>query len=171
MIKSMTAQFTEQILLHGHKRALCTDPLESYFEMSDTCPKFEVTCTALWRGYVGTWEILNDRLYLVDLDAVLMTGQIANIATIFPGFPERAFAHWYSGTLRIPMGELLRYVHGGYGSVYERDQFITIRKGMSGATSQVVNGEVSGSDASEDAYAVHAMCTFSSESKDRGSPK
>ena len=99
----MTAQFTEQILLHGHKRTLCTDPLESFFKISGTRPKFQVTCTALWRGYVGTWEILNERLYLIDLDAVLQTGQIANIATIFPGFPERAFAPWYSGKLRIPM--------------------------------------------------------------------
>ena len=38
-------------------------------------------------------------------------------------------AEWYSGVLRIPKGEVLEYVHGGYGSKFERDLFITIEKG------------------------------------------
>lgn len=164
----MTAQFTEQIILHGQKRSLCTDPLEIFFEMSGLQPEFEATSTALWRGYVGTWEVLNKRLYLVDLNGTLKSGEIANIATIFPEFPDRVFAHWYSGVLRIPMGKLLRYVHGGYGSVYERDQFITVKKGVAVATSLVVNGEVPGSDATEDAYAVHAMYTFPRKNEDEG---
>ena len=25
---------------------------------------------------------------------------------------------WYSGTIRLPQGKLLNYVHGGYGSTY-----------------------------------------------------
>lgn len=72
--------------------------------------------------------------------------------------------------LRIPMGQLLRYVHGGYGSVYERDQFITVKKGVTISTSVVVNGGVPGSDATEDAYAVHAMYTFASDSDFNGEP-
>jgi hypothetical protein len=156
----MTAQFTEQIVLNGQKRSLCTDPLESFFEMTGIHPEFDATSTALWRGYVGTWEVLNERLYLIDLNAKLKSGQKVGVRTIFPGFSERAFAHWYSGVLRIPMGKLLRYVHGGYGSVYERDQFITVKKGVAVATSLVVNGGVPGSNATEDAYAVHAMYTF-----------
>jgi hypothetical protein len=161
----MTAQFTEKIILNGQKRSLCTDPLESFFEMSGMQrPEFRETCTALWRGYVGTWEMLADRLYLVDLNGTLRGGKVAKMTLIFPDFPDRVFAHWYSGVLRIPMGKLLRYVHGGYGSVYERDQFITVKKGIAVSTSLVVNGEVPGSDATEDAYAVHAMYTSSNDS-------
>lgn len=166
----MTAQFTEQIVLNGQKRSLCTDPLESFFEMADVHPEFMATCTALWRGYVGTWEVNNERLYLVGLDGRLKSGQIARLETIFPEFPNRVFAHWFSGILRIPMGQLLRYVHGGYGSVYERDQFITVKKGVTISTSVVVNGGVPGSDATEDAYAVHAMYTFASDSDFNGEP-
>ncbi len=155
-------------MLNGQKRSLCTDPLESFFEMSGMHPEFMATCTALWRGYVGTWEITSDRLYLVGLDGRLKSGQIANLGTIFPGFPDRVFAHWFSGVLRIPMGQLMRYVHGGYGSVYERDQFITVKKGVAVKTTLVVNGEVPGSDATEDAYAVHAMYTFASNNNISG---
>ncbi len=164
----MTAQFTEKILLHGRKRSLCTEPLESFFDMSGLQPEFEATSTSLWRGYVGTWEVLNQRLYLVDLNGTLKNGQIANIATIFPEFPNRVFAHWYSGVLRVPMGKLLHYVHGGYGSVYERDQFITVKRGVTVATSLAINGEVPGSDATDDAYAVHAMYTFAKKADDEG---
>ena len=164
----MTAQFTEQIILNGQKRSLCTDPLELFFEMNGAHPEFLATTTALWRGYVGTWEMLNERLYLVNLEGRLKSGQKANLETIFPGFPDRVFAQWFSGILRIPMGQLLRYVHGGYGSVYERDQFITVRKGVTVGTSLVVNGEVPGSDATEDTYAVHAMYTFASNNDING---
>jgi hypothetical protein len=160
----MTAQFPEKIQVGGKVRSMCTDPLDMYFELAGIGSGFKPNSTALWRGYVGTWEILDARLYLIDLTGTLKSGQEARLETIFPGFPDRVFAHWYSGKLRIPMGELLRYVHGGYGSVYERDQFITVKKGVTVATCMVVNGEVPGSDTTEDAYAVHAMYTFASNS-------
>lgn len=160
----MTAQIPESLRLEGEEVSLCTEPLASYFSLADVEMMFKANSTALWRGYVGTWEILDSRLYLIDLNGILKSGQIANIATIFPGFTERVFAHWYSGVLRIPMGPLLRYVHGGYGSVYERDQFITMRKGLTTATNLVNNGEVPSSDAKNDEYTLHAMYNFASNS-------
>ena len=39
------------------------------------------------------------------------------------------FADWYSGTLRVPLGEMLAYVHGGFASTFERDMFIEIVRG------------------------------------------
>jgi hypothetical protein len=41
----------------------------------------------------------------------------------------RARADWYSGELRIPQGEMTRYVHGGYGSEYERDRLVMVEQG------------------------------------------
>lgn len=38
------------------------------------------------------------------------------------------FADWFTGTLRIPQGEMLHYVHMGYGSVYEGEMHIKIEK-------------------------------------------
>ena len=40
------------------------------------------------------------------------------------------FAEWFSGKLRIPLGETLQYVHMGYGSLYEKDLFIAVEKGI-----------------------------------------
>ena len=36
------------------------------------------------------------------------------------------FASWFTGLLRIPQGKLLKYVHGGFGSLQERDLIISI---------------------------------------------
>ncbi len=50
------------------------NPLNNYFALGGETPNFASNCTALWRGYVGTWEILNYRLYLVGLDGTLEDG-------------------------------------------------------------------------------------------------
>ena len=36
---------------------MCASPLEIYFEMAGLESPFMVQSTALWRGYVGMWEI------------------------------------------------------------------------------------------------------------------
>lgn len=54
------------------------------------------------------------------------------LETVFPGYPDRVFAHWYSGTLRIPQGNTLKYVHMGYQSTYERDLLIEVERGVIG---------------------------------------
>lgn len=48
-------------------------------------------------------------------------------------------ADWFSGVLRVPQGELLRYVHMGFGSVYERELHISIDKGLVVSTDVILN--------------------------------
>lgn len=103
----MTAQIAEKLHYQGDNVRMCTNPLSDYFAMGGFNPRFESNCTALWRGYVGSWEIVNDRLYLIGLNGTLEGGAEASLATIFPDYPDRVFAHWYSGTIRIPQGKQL----------------------------------------------------------------
>lgn len=126
----MTAQIGEYLRYLGEGVTMATEPLASYFAMGGHHPGFETSSTALHRGYVGSWEIAGGRLYLLKLTAVLEGGMDASLESVFPGFPERVFAHWYSGTLRIPRGNRLRYVHGGYLSVYEKDVMLEIERGV-----------------------------------------
>ena len=122
----MTAQTPDRLVYEGATESLCTEPLEPYFVMLGQRPRFPQNNTALWRGYVATWEILKDHLYLIQLDVY---GGRPTLDSLFPGFGTRVFAHWYSGTLRVPKGKLMKYVHGGYGSVTERDLFLDIERG------------------------------------------
>ncbi len=138
---------------------MCTEPLGDYFAFGGNKPEFEFTCTALWRGYVGTWDVINDRLYIVSLTGTLKDGAEATLETVFPGYPDRVFAHWYSGTLRIPEGKILEYVHMGYGSTYERDRILKIENGVVVGCHLRQNGVAEVSDGSE-GYGIGAMTVF-----------
>jgi hypothetical protein len=58
----MIAQISEILHYQGRKQPMCTEPLGNYFALAGIEPRFEVSCTALWRGYVGEWDIQDGRL-------------------------------------------------------------------------------------------------------------
>ena len=103
----------------------------------------------MWRGYIGTWEVKNGLLYLIGLEGTLHDGRRASLSTVFPRYPSRVLADWYSGTLRIPIGKELKYVHMGYSSVFERDLFLEVVKGVVVATRLQSNEVTSLSDDEE----------------------
>lgn len=154
----MTAQIAERLDYRGESHALCAEPLTDYFHLAHVKSPFQFTMTALWRGYVGSWEIVDGRLYLVGLRGRLKDDSEGSLATIFPAYPQRVFAHWYCGRLRLPQGRLLEYVHGGYDSRYERDLFLTLERGVLVGEETVVNG-VAADDAPE-GYRIGATTTF-----------
>jgi hypothetical protein len=78
----MTAQIAEKLLYQGEHVSMCTNPLSDYFLMGGFNPRFESMSTALWRGYVGGWEIVDDRLYLVSLKGTLEDGTDATLETV-----------------------------------------------------------------------------------------
>jgi hypothetical protein len=71
------------------------------------------------------WPFRDDDSFLsgdycgdVDLDAVLNAGN------------SPVFAAWFTGVLRMPQGKMLRYVHGGFGSLLERDVVLSTESGV-----------------------------------------
>lgn len=66
-----TAQIPDLLIYKGETLSLFTNPLESFYNKENPRPySFGMTkCinTACWRGYVATWEIKNDRLYLLEI--------------------------------------------------------------------------------------------------------
>ena len=69
----MTAQAAECLLHKGQKLTLCTNPLEPYLNSGASPLRFRAPSTSLWRGYVGTWAIENQGLYLVSLQGYVGT--------------------------------------------------------------------------------------------------
>lgn len=127
----MTAQIPETIIYDAKRMAMCTEPLDRYLILSGkSMPFATVEMSCCWRGYVGTWEIVDDRLYLIELNPPMADSSDISLDALFPGFCDRVFAHWYSGTLRIPQGRQLQYVHMGYASSYERDLLIKVSQGV-----------------------------------------
>ncbi len=126
----MTAQVTEVLYYKGEQLSMRSEPLSDYFAQMGLAPEFQRSSTACWRRYVGRWEILLDRLYLVGLSATYEDGEAATLDSLFPGFEGRVFAHWYTGVINIPQGKMTQYVHMGYASRYERELFLAIENGI-----------------------------------------
>ncbi|EHC17915.1 hypothetical protein [Fischerella thermalis] len=77
-----------------------------------------VFSTAYWRLPIGTWKINKGQLYLVDIFGLYkMLGKT----------PTRA--KWFSGVIKIPQGKLLHHRGVGFGSLYEQEIYVKIKKG------------------------------------------
>lgn len=64
----MTAQYPDRIIYKGKECDLHSNPLESYFDKyPDKRPQSETDSNALWRGYIATFEIKDNQLYIRDI--------------------------------------------------------------------------------------------------------
>jgi len=134
----MTSQAREKLIYQGEMHAMGSEPLKTYLDTLKEPVKFIPPTTACWRGYYGTWEVIEDVLYLVELKAYLDGYIEVGIDYLFPG-KSIVFAHWFTGTARLQVGELLYYEHAGYFSVYEKDICLNFENGHLVKTSERIN--------------------------------
>jgi hypothetical protein len=130
----MTAQIPEILIHRGQKLSLCEQPLYPYLARipKSRRPAFASTTTACHRGYVGTWEIREDQLYLVGIEGLMRTPEgfvEACVETALPWVKGALAAKWFSGRVRCPEGRLVTYVHHAYASTYERDRIFEFDMG------------------------------------------
>jgi hypothetical protein len=143
---TMTAQLSDSLEYRGETLRLTTLPLSSYWRISgsqrDPQPEpdpeteaeelnaFADMGTWCWRRHTAHWRIELDHLYLVAIHGRYKSGARVMLEDFFPGYPERVFAHWFSGELRCPLGALLEYVHAGFASRYAETLVITVERGV-----------------------------------------
>jgi hypothetical protein len=65
----MTAQAGELLRRDGKETWMQTCPLEVYWDANPPRPYMLADSTAVWRGYIGEWEIVEMRLYLTRFEA------------------------------------------------------------------------------------------------------
>jgi len=145
-----TRQFPEKLLYKGTEYRLACVPLERYFDSNHPKPEemtqgFNSACV---RGYVGTWEIKDKKLYLKSLERYRGSGSWKDIpfSSLFKDQEPPAKAIWYTGVLRCPHGEKLRsdrliprslseqdlYISASYGNsftMYEKDIYFGVVRG------------------------------------------
>lgn len=116
----MTAQRHEKLIFNGKKTsmAFCPPIPENHPNIVEN-HEHTTRSTDCWRGYIGTWEIKDDKFFLTKLEGGL---KIMDKSPIL--------ATWFTGVLRIPEGDILLYVHMGFGSVYEREIHIKVDNGI-----------------------------------------
>ena len=135
----MTAQTHDYLSYSGITLRLAGPPLDSWLNSRRhrKLYYFRRGTSANRRGYVGYWTLRDGKLYLAKLLGRLLVleantwteFQTNTLDALFPGHDGTVFASWFSGVLRCPYGNQLRYVHSGYSSVFEFDLFFQIKQG------------------------------------------
>ena len=121
----MTAQVDEILIFDGNKTSISFHPPlprshPGIMKVDNRGSKIAgavIGSTACWRGYIGTWEIQNDRLYLVNIVGCY---QMVDDAPIF--------ADWVSGLICVPQGKLVYCDRSGV-KVYEQEIHLQIEQG------------------------------------------
>lgn len=136
----MTIQISEKLLYQGLELVMTARPLSGYLAFHNEPTKFSIQMSCLRRGYVGTWTIKAQRLFLTALDGTLADGSKASLVSLFPDYPNGVFAHWYSGRAQCPQGKFLRSGHEGDAIQYESDLFLDFDHGVLLRSQVVHNG-------------------------------
>ena len=115
----MTAQVHEMIIIDGKKTSMAFCPPLPIDDPRIKKASQNVISSSCWRGYIGSWEIKSNQFFLTGLSGKYELCENVPV-----------FAEWFSGTLVVPEGEMLEYVHGGFATVFEREQRINIENGV-----------------------------------------
>ena len=107
--------------------------------LAKSLPQDRCKSTANWGGYVGYWSVCGDMLVLdsvrienlKDGECVGATLPKSFIQQVFKAYEDKGIvmARWYSGTLRLACGKMIRYVHAGWDRNYETEMELTVRNG------------------------------------------
>ncbi len=144
-IGKTTSQFPDILFYKGEKISLYSNPLESFFNEGNPKPEslfydfenyqdstFDIKIsTACWRGYIATWEILDNQLLLIEISDCFEEEK-ADLEKLFPNLTseDKVLANWFSGLLVLPFGEIVEYIHMGYASLYEEYKVLEIKNGI-----------------------------------------
>lgn len=131
-----TAQIPDEIVIDGRTESLFAEPLQEAFRANRWLQHnlaqrtSKNGCTASWRGYVATWEVRANELYLVSVKVdPCSSSTLVPLAELFSGATGPIKATWFSGTLTVPQGNQIAYVRMGYESRYERYLLLQVDKG------------------------------------------
>lgn len=84
-------------------------PLESLYTFDEILSKLKLEgwCSANWRGYQGTWEVINNELYLVSLvkGACSANPPLVDPSSLFETGTYPIKAKWFSEEIKIRLSE------------------------------------------------------------------
>jgi hypothetical protein len=124
----MTIQSEEKIIINDKQYVLLSQPLEPFLKLLDKNLKLIPFGSHCWRGYMGTWTIINNVLYLTHLK---IQYDKKDEEKLTPLLLDEVFyqATWYSGVLRVPFGK--PYERTGYEyPLHEKEMIFTVENGL-----------------------------------------
>jgi hypothetical protein len=124
----MSSLYNEEITYKGKTHVILNQPLKPLLEiMGDKKPVFVSTNSWCWRGYVGSWEVKENSLFLIELKGHTTNLVEITLDFLFPN-QKRVFAGWFTGEITIRHG---RCKPMGYGlKVHEKYLYLTFKDGI-----------------------------------------
>jgi hypothetical protein len=132
-----TAQAPDKIIYNGKEYKLHTNPMDAYFlKFPDKKPNTGIISSGLWRGYIATFEIADNALYLKDIEKLQKVEGAEKFETEMKSFfsdivpaGKKLKVDWFTGILVLPYGKVVNYIHMGYASTYENYILLEIESG------------------------------------------
>ncbi|NNF00901.1 MAG: hypothetical protein HKN25_17935 [Pyrinomonadaceae bacterium] len=134
-----TAQIPDKIIYKGSTHKLHSNPMEEYFKrFPNKRPQGNLHFSALSRGYVATFEFVDNILVLRNIE-IMVRGDVSKAPkgfswkSLISNFqtPEKPLKiNWLTGLLEIPRGKIVTYFHMGYESTYENYTLLEVSKGV-----------------------------------------
>ena len=126
----MTTQVKERIIIDGERYPLinCLSLPEDESIIQIKRKGFIEKSSNCWRGYVGTWEIKDEKLYLIDFSSG-MYDVLVNLPIL---------AEWITGVGQVATGDMIK------GSIwdiarYESEMHLTFENGLVVKTQNINN--------------------------------
>jgi len=141
LLHATAAPAPEHLEWHGKVYDLMTQPLEQRYTEAQVRPRFmraPLQSPRDDRGYVGSWRLEDDRLYLLAVDSWLCRDGATRTsdcrkATLHDVLGEDAttplFAEWFNGELILASPETASAVSMKYGTARGRTIHITLKAG------------------------------------------
>jgi hypothetical protein len=135
----MAAQLPDKIMVDGEVLSLYSNPLEQYWASGKKRRPDFYASEECKRGYTAFWEIKDERLYLIRIEGAVrkwswftskktIPCSLKTVASRWKN-ADRVEATWYTGKMRIPLGEMTRFDDNEYDSRFEKEMIITIENG------------------------------------------
>jgi len=129
-----TGQAGDVLIFKGDTLILFSNPLEQYLdkqpERTFNGKELKWLSTDCYRGYLATWEVANDSLFLISVQKGCnsVTPEYFDLKAEFGS--ERVFVEWFTGKTLAPKGKLFHYNHSGYDSFFEKELVLTFTHGL-----------------------------------------
>ena len=122
-----TEQAPDRLVIGKDTLLLHALPLEQWQKQNNREQPFFpdshlVVTTGCWRGYIAYWELIGNRLYLINIFNCNLETKV-DLNTLFAGkvHDKRVYADWFSDTVTVYKGDLIFYEHNGFSAIYEHE--------------------------------------------------
>jgi hypothetical protein len=123
----MKKQILDTIIYNEIKYELQESPLYPYLVKLGYNPFFSpgTNCT---KGYLASWEIRNDELFLINFKGFIRRKNKVGLEYLFPNKTE-VLAKWFNETIKIDLGDSLGYLVDRE-SIFKQVIFLDFEKGV-----------------------------------------